>query len=429
MSTHSSTQPLFVAIDIGKNVHCYGAYAGLDLREVQPPTMVLSHRGGYEPFRDWLRGLLASGKYDPVVIGVETTGIYHESWVDALLADFPAPLAQVRQLNPFVVKRKRQELTSGRKRKNDPLDVKAITHCLRDGQGQPARARNPQHLPFELWTTSLRQTQQALYRSERQILSQFDRLWPSGLVQVQAFQRAHPELELPEPLVRTEPLQRQLIQLLLQKRPDPYDWLPANSAAIQDFYRTEGMRCGPKTAQHVLDVLERSLFPHPEVACLLAEQLSDDFNTYQLLEQRYQELLDQADILLPGSPAEVLLSFGGIAAKLAARYWSFVCPIERFATPGQIWSLAGYDLVQNDSGDRRRFGKITKRGDGALRWVLYQLGLTTSQHSSVIAQAKQRALQHGKGTVGAVLHAAHKANRICFHLLVHQEPFDPAKAR
>jgi hypothetical protein len=33
------------------------------------------------------------------------------------------------------------------------------------------------------------------------------------------------------------------------------------------------------------------------------------------------------------------------------------------------------------------------------------------------------------GDVAATLHAAHKANRICHHLLYHQVPFDPDRLR
>lgn len=46
-----------------------------------------------------------------------------------------------------------------------------------------------------------------------------------------------------------------------------------------------------------------------------------------------------------------------------------------------------------------------------------------------MARAKQRARAHGKGPVGAILHAAHKANRLCFHLLFHQKVFDPIRYR
>ncbi len=125
----------------------------------------------------------------------------------------------------------------------------------------------------------------------------------------------------------------------------------------------------------------------------------------------------------------MLTSFPGIGAFLAAQYLAHIIDHRRFDYADQIWSFAGFDVSQDDSGDRRRQGKISKRGSAGLRLVLFRIGLNTSQYCPLIKRTKQRALARGKRNVGAVLHAAHKANRICFHLLTHQIPFDPLVAR
>ena len=236
---------MYIAIDIGKNVHSYAAYAGLDLHVVQAPVEVLSTRLGYEAFRAWLAGLLATERYGSVRIGLEPSGIYHESWVEALLADFSQQV-ELRQLNPNSVQQKRRQLHPGRQKKSDALDAEAIAHCLRDGLGYPARPRTAGALRFRLWATAIRQTQRALYRQRLQVLAQFDRLWPGALIKVTAFQKAHPRLPLPEPLVRTRPLERKLVQRLIQFRPNPHDWLPATPARIQTFFHAHHLACGPK---------------------------------------------------------------------------------------------------------------------------------------------------------------------------------------
>ncbi len=428
MQSDSSTTPLYLAIDIGKNVHCYAAYAGLNLRVVQPPQEVLSTRPGYEQFCVWLNEQLASARYQPVVIGLEPTGIYHESWLDALLGDYGTQVS-IRLLNPFSVRQKRAQLHGGRKKKTDALDDEAIAHCLRDGLGYLTVVRDPGQLRFSLWATAIRQSQQARYRLERQVLAQFDRLWPGALLNVKAFARAHPQLAVPEPLVRTQPLTSRLVQLLLVYRPNPYDWLPANRDDIQAFYRAHQLGCGPYWANKVLAVLQRSLFPAPPSAALLAEQLHDTFQQYQTVAEHLEHLLRQAEELVPGSPAEVLTTVPGIAIYTAARYVAFVGDAWRFQHADQIWSMVGYDLIRDDSGDRRRVGKITRRGDGAFRQLLFSIGVTMAKDCPAIAAAKRHALQHGKGKVGAILHAAHKANRLLFRLLRDQVPYDPTQAR
>lgn len=426
MQPHSSTIPLYVAIDIGKNVHCFAAYAGAEMKVIQAPQEVLAIACGYEQFRSWLQARLAEGRYGPVLIGLEPTGIYHENWLDVLLRDF-GETAQVRLLNPYNVRQKRQELVGRRKKKSDALDDRAIAFCLRDGLGYPARAREPVSLRFSLWASSVRQTQFALYRAERQVLVQIDRLWPSALLKVKAFQKAHPQLAMPEPLVRGRALQSKLVQLLLLYRPNPYQWLPAKEEDIIAFYHEHQMRCGPHWANVVLQVLQRSLWPAPPVAELLAKQLQDDFQYYLTLQQRLDKLLEQTEQIVPGSVAEVLTTLPGIAPYLAAQYVAFVGDVHRFQSADQIWSLAGLEPAQSDSGDRRHQGKITKRGDPAFRRLLFSIGVSMAKSCPTIEAAKKRALSHGKGKIGACLHAAHKANRILFRLLRDQIPFDPAK--
>lgn len=426
MQPHSSTIALYVAIDIGKNVHCFAAYAGAEMKVVQAPQEVLAIACGYEQFRSWLQARLAEGRYGPVIIGLEPTGIYHENWLDALLRDF-GETAQVRLLNTYSVRQKRQELVGRRKKKSDALDDRAIAFCLRDGLGYPGRAREPLSLRFSLWASSVRQTQQVLYRVERQVLAQIDRLWPSALLKVNAFQKAHPQLVMPEPLVRGHALQSKFVQALLLHRPNPYQWLPARQEDIIAFYHEHQLRCGTYWADRLLQVLQRSLRPAPPVAELLAEQLRDDFHQYLQLQQRLTRLLKQTDQIVPGSVAEVLTTLPGIAPYLAAQYVAFVGDVHRFQSAKQIWSMAGLEPLQSDSGDRRRQGKITKRGDPAFRRLLFSIGVSMSRACPTLEAAKQRALHHGKRKIGACIHAAHKANRILFCLLRDQVPFDKAK--
>jgi transposase len=100
MSTYytSYEKMLFVAMDIGKNVH-------------------------------WL----AEPRYELIVLGHEPTGVYHENWARALLNRYARhmitaaqPRLDYRFLNPLLVKRQRETLTSGRRRKTDALDLAQV---------------------------------------------------------------------------------------------------------------------------------------------------------------------------------------------------------------------------------------------------------------------------------------------------------------
>ncbi len=101
----------------------------------------------------------------------------------------------------------------------------------------------------------------------------------------------------------------------------------------------------------------------------------------------------------------------------------------RLQIADQVWALAGFDIVQDHSGDRRRCGHLTKQGQSYGQAVLFQMGLAASLGCPAIRRAKQLVHQRGKGHGAAVIHAAHKTIRICFHFYQHGIPFDPHKVQ
>lgn len=427
MDSHSSTSILYVPIDFGKNINWYNARSGFDLARVWPDQQVYNDRTGYTRLAEDLRQALVSGQYAALVVGYEPTGVYHEAWIQALLGEFGAALT-VRQIHPATSHAKRRELQRGRPRKSDRLDLDALSHCLRDGLATPAPHWTALDLRFEVWASQYGTVQQDLTRAKQRLGSQLDRLWPGLLVDTKQFAHAHPGVAVPEPLLRSRPWERALLRALVQHAPNPYDWLSWSAAQIQAFVRQHTGRCGPKTLAKIQGGLARGLYLPPDLARLLAERLQADFQLYLALETRLSSLAASAEALVADTPAAVLVTIPGMSAVLAARYVGHVGPRERFTSPAQVWAFAGFDPSLNDSGDQRGEVHISQKGAPAFRDTLYLIGFHTAQHCPAIGQAHRRALQHGKGGVGAVLHAAHKANRMCFHLYTTQQPYDPHHA-
>ena len=427
---------LFISLDIGKNVHWCAAYAGYDLKEVVKPCKVRSNQAGFEQVSRLIDGLLESGQYERVVIGHEPTGLYHENWACALYERYVTgrdpdlyPQVAYQFVNPLLSKRKRLELTKGRQRKTDPIDLRAIGYCLRDGQGQPAFVAEAQNFAFQLWGRAYRRNRRHNRDLTTKLLAQLDRLWPGLVVNTQRFAAMHPDLEPPVPLVLSKPLERQRLRAIIQHCPNPYDFRALDQAHIQAFFRQHLGRCGQATAQLAFDLIQQALLPPPDLASLLADQLHLDFERYLQLERHFESLVEQALLLVPYSPAAVLTTVPGVSPVLAARYLAHLGHPQRFASAAQIWAFAGFDLVTEQSGDFRRLGHISRKGDPGLRDTLFLIGLHTAHQLPAIARAKQRALKRGKGFVAATIHAAHKANRLLHHLLYHQRPFDPDRLR
>lgn len=428
MQVHSTIQPLYIAIDVGKNVHCYAAYVGADLTPVVAPEKVRTHQPGYERFRRWLTDLVKSQRYAPITVGLEPTGVYHESWAYALQRDF-CDSVKLQIVTPFRTKQKRKQLNNRAERKTDEIDVVALAHCLRDDSGRALYQPSLDWYSLDLWCRYHNVLRHDQRRLGNRIRSQMDRLWPGALVDVATFKRAHPDLEPPEPLVYTHPLQRQLVHAVISTDPNPYTWRQLSVSEIQTTLRKTGVRCGPQIAQKVQRIAQNALLLPPATAQLLTDPLRADFRRYQQFCTELADLRERAETLLRATPGAVVATVPGITDFLAAQYVGLVADANRFAHADQVWALVGFDICQDDSGDRRRRGKITKRGLSYGREVLFRMGFSASLACPAIGRAKQRARQRGKSGLEATIHAAHKTNRICFHLYKHGIPFNPALSR
>jgi hypothetical protein len=110
--------------------------------------------------------------------------------------------------------------------------------------------------------------------------------------------------------------------------------------------------------------------------------------------------------------------------QTAASYLAGIGSAERFQSPAQIWAFAGFDPITSGSGDHPdRAGHISKRGDPAFRNTLYQMGYQVSLHYAPVSLTFLDAFDRGHCEIEATIHAAHRVNRICFHLVQHDEPF------
>ena len=424
---------LIVALDIGKNVHWFGCYHYEGwLVELIPPRKVRSDTGGFAHFTATVDPLLASGRFPAAVIGNEHTGVYHEPWAWLIQEHYRSYLqpgaacpVAYRWLNPLLTK-KRQEEISVRQHTSDRTAVAAIAACLADGLGHPAHLLSDSTAQLRELVRSYEQIDAQLHHLERQILAQVDRLWPGAIADVKQFQKAHPDLEPPTPIVETHALDRDRLAALLLYCPNPHEALALGAPGLIRLFHDHGYRAGPKTAEAILTALRRSPLPPKSVAAFYAARLQADYQSYLALAQRSQNLQAQIAELVPNTPACFVDSVPGISPLLAARYLAPIGDASYFATASQVWALAGYDLITTESGDTKQVGHITKRGSPALRDALYQIGFHTARQCPPIGETYLAARERGLDEKAAVIHAAHKANRLCFTLLREQRTYQPA---
>jgi transposase len=434
MSPYSTTPgTLIAALDIGKNVHWFGCYRYEGrLVAVVPPQKVRSDTVGFAQFAATVDRLLATSQYPAALLGNEHTGVYHEPWAWLIDAHYRPQLqpgaacpVTYRWLNPLLTKQRQAE-TTVRQRTSDRTAVVAIAACLADGLGHPAHLLTDPTAELRELVRSYDQVRGQLRFTGRQLLPQIDRLWPGAVADVKQFRRAHPDLPPPTPIVETHALDRDRLAVLLRYCPNPHAALALGAPGLIRLFHDHGYRAGPKTAETILTALRHSPLPPKPLAEVYARRLQADYGRYAALAAASQELETQIATGVPHTPARFVDSVPGIGPLLAASYLAPIGDAAYFPTASQVWALAGYDLRSAESGDAKQIGQITKRGSPALRDTLYQIGFHTASHCPPIGEVFLAARERGLSETAAVIHAAHKANRLCFSLLREARMYTPA---
>ncbi|HQI83433.1 MAG TPA: transposase [Anaerolineae bacterium] len=409
---------LCAPLDIGKNVHWAAFHTG-DGRLLHAPFEVATLKAGYERYVQTLDDLVATHHPRLVILGHEPTGVYHESWARNLLTRYAdhlvgraTPRFVYQWVNSYQVKLNRTQATLSFN-KTDLIDLGAIGDLLLRGLGFPARLPTDTDLLVRQEVYALRATQGEQRRVGNRIIGLFDQLIPGALLNPRRLARAHPDLDIPTPLA-TRPLERQLVEALITLCPNPYDILALGSQGIIDLFHDHGYRCGTQTAARILDVVQRALLPPAEVAPAFAAILKREFAHYQFLSTQRAEALAALETLLPHTRAHLL-----------ARYLTGVGNLDDVLFAGQIWRKAGMTPTLYSSGDVFIYGQMSKQGDPFFRDTLYLLGYQLALHCPYFGDAFLNAIDRGKSEAEATIHAAHKANRVFFHLLQHDEPFAP----
>ena len=420
---------LIILLDIGKNVHWVTACTASG-RELVPPRRLLTTQAGLTQLIQMIDAQIAAINPRLVLLGHEPSSVYHEPWARALMKRYAPhlegqaqPAFEYRFFNPYQVKLARQQ-THLRHRKSDPRDLAAMYDLMLRGLGQPAFLPTGPELLIRQEVGFIRAQSRLLGRLERQLRQQLDRLWPGAAVSLKQFRKAHPNMPEPAPIIQTHPLQRDRLRVLLAHCPNPYDLLAMSDEDLLALYHREVGRCGPSVINILRTWARNAVLLPPEAAAPLAEQLQRLFQHYLATETLIEEGRGRLVPLISKTTARHLPAIPGLGEMDAAAYLAGVGSIPRFHRDAEVWALAGYDPISDGSGDHPdRVGHLSKHGDPAFRNALFQMGYRVAQNYAPVSLTFLDAFDRGKSEVEATIHAAHRVNRICFHLMYHDEPF------
>ena len=162
----------------------------------------------------------------------------------------------------------------------------------------------------------------------------------------------------------------------------------------------------------------------------LTAALDDALDEIVALKSKADALHSELEALVEHTPdARLLMSVPGVGVLTATALVAFVGDIHRFRSGRDFAAYLGLTPREHSSGNTRRLGRISKRGNSYLRTMLVhgarsalQAGRRADQPDSLRTWAM--ALQDRKGHNVAAVGLANKLARICWRVWRDQRPFE-----
>lgn len=158
---------------------------------------------------------------------------------------------------------------------------------------------------------------------------------------------------------------------------------------------------------------------------LIAEQIRGVTAQIAVIEARLRSALDASPV---AQRIDSVFGVGGITATAFAG--EFGNSVERFADARQFAASLGGTPSEHSSGEKRRLGAITKRGNPYLRKLLVQCAqsvLTASaRRDDAICVLARRLLEQGKRRNTVIVAVANRLARIIYAVIKHRTGYHPS---
>lgn len=401
-SSEEATIKYVCGIDIGSQ-SCVGCICRPDRSVAVKSVSFANAREGWQIWEEKLSELDAPPSQ--ILIGMEATSCYHENLYHELeQRGYVLRLLHPRQTHQF---HERQGLRA----KTDRLDALTIAKVLLSGEARVGYVPSEQVVTYrELVRLHMHLSDEAAaYQNEIQALvavlfPEFTQVFvdPCGqtaLTVLKAFPSAQALAE-----AGVEPL----FQLLRAQKPAHY---------------------GRPTAQKLVALAKasvsskRALVGRSVSLRILCDQLEHTQANLARLEAEMEELLTN-DPAVKG-----LQQVPGFGPKTVAVLRAELGDVQRFARTDEVIAYGGMDIEIKESGKWKGQAKLSKRGSGLLRRMLYMAAMRSiTMDGSAFGAYYQRLLARGLKKMSALTAVMRKMLAVAAYLLLHEgENFDPTK--
>lgn len=407
MSDGSSSQPApttlaYVAgIDVGME-SCLMCCLTMEKRQVIKSSPFSNDGQGFAWLFERLERL--GSLPEQILVGLEATSRYGENLYHALLKrGYRVCLLHPGQIHAFAQQR-------GLRAKTDRLDATTIARALLSGDARFG------YVPDE---------QVATYRELVRLHQQLS----DDLVRYKNEHHALLVVVFPEfTQVFADPTRRTALAVL-KAYPSAQAMREADPAVLSHLLQQQcpghyGRPTAEKLLQLATDSVSSGVATKARARCLrvLCDQLEH-------LQENLKQLQEEIERLLTDDPkAKALLTVAEFGPMTAAVLRAELGNVDRFARMDQVVAYAGMDLQVKQSGKWKGQTKLSKRGSGQLRRILYLAALRSIRlPDSPFGSYYHRLLERGMKKGMAVVAVMRKLLIVAAHLIHTQQDYDASK--
>ena len=390
-----------VGIDIGME-SCMMCCLTMEKRQVIKPSQFSNDAAGFE----WLFAHLESLQAAPpqIVVGLEATSRYGENLYHALGSrGYQVCLLHPGQIHAFAQQR-------GLRAKTDRLDATTIARALLSGEARFGYVPSQEVATYREVVRLQQQLSEEIVRYKNEIHALLVVLFPE-FSQVFADPSSPTALTVlkayPSAQAMREADPKALSQLLRQRCPGRYGRQTAETLVR--------LARGSVSSGQATQARQRSMR-------ILCDQLEHTQSNLKLLQQEMEQLLDN------DPKAKGVLAMPELGPMTVAVLRAELGDLDRFARMDQVVAYAGLDLQVKQSGKWKGQTKLSKRGSGRLRRILYlaalrSIRLPTSPFGIYYHRLVERGMKKGMAVVAVM----RKLLIVAAHLIQTQVDYDAGK--
>ena len=390
-----------VGIDVGSEQVLY-TVCHPDKRPVIKPTELGNDRPGFVRLDQALRQLGVPP--ERLVIGLEATSRYSENLYQFLQEQgYRLCLLHPRQTHQFANQR-------GLRAKTDRLDATTITRLLVSGE---ARAG---YVPDELIAT-YRELERLHGQLSEEVARYKNEIHALVVVQFPEFIQ-----------VFADPCGATALALL-KRYPSAQAFVEAGvDALVARLREVAPRRYGRQDAEDLVRLASHSAASGRVAQArgvslkILCDQLEHTLVNLAQVDEQLDQLLKRDE------GAKRLQSIPEFGPQTTAVLRAELGDVQRFQRVDQAVAYVGLDLQVRQSGKWKGEVKLSKRGSGRVRRVLYLAAMRAARHQdSPFGAYYQRLKARGKKACEALMAVMRKMLIVAYHLLRSDETYDPTK--